>query len=330
MSQTKTMVRENIFVFRLTVLLLLMLCVLLSLNSVSIHAAQSQETSENDTTEAPIITPAIIPSVTPSLTPVPKNGLIKSGNTYCYYVNGKVVKNTWKKVKGKYYWLKANGKAAVNGHYKVKGVYYVFDKNACRLSPGKNAVVKVNGQNYFVDAKGRAVKGWNELNNKMYYVYANGKCASSTVVEGIKFDKYGVAADLTQARCKLAAKTFIELHTTSKMSNYTKFRTCFRYIMAYTRFSPRKSPSKEEFKTTSWVYKYALDMFQTNLTGNCYGISSCVAAIAKELGYTPYVVTITDDHSFVTINGLYYDNMYGTLFGASTRPYYVTRQRIKF
>lgn len=241
-----------------------------------------------------------------------------------------MVKNTWKKVGGNYYWFKSNGKAAINGYYKVKGVYYVFDKNARRLSPGKNAVVKVNGDRYFVDAKGRAVKGWNEYNNKMYYSYVNGKCAINTQIEGIKFNKYGAATDLTQARCKLAAKKFIAAHTKSGMSNYSKFRTCFNYIMWYTKFSPRKSPSSEEFKTTKWVYKYALDMFQTNLTGNCYGVSSCVAAIAKELGYTPYVVAITDDHSFVMINGLYYDNMYGTLFGASTRPYYVVRQKIKF
>lgn len=326
MNRQKQLMRGRISLFRLTVLLLLMLLTL-GLGIVNTQAAQNPETAEDTVaTDVAEVTSAI----TPTVKPVIKRGLIKSGNTYCYYTNGRMVKNTWKKVNGNYYWFKANGKAAVNGYYNVKGVYYVFDKNACRLSPGKNAVVRVNGDRYFVDAKGRAVKGWNELNNKMYYVYANGKCATGTTVEGIKFDKYGVATDLTQARCKLAAKAFIERHTTSQMNNYTKFRTCFRYIMAYTKFSPRKRPSKAEFQTTTWVYKYALDMFQTNLTGNCYGISSCVAAIAKELGYVPYVVTITADHSFVTINGLYYDNMYGTLFGASTRPAYVTSQRIKF
>ena len=71
-------------------------------------------------------------------------------------------------------------------------------------------------------------------------------------------------------------------------------------------------------------------MFQNGLTGNCYGIASCVAAIAKELGYQPYVITIPDGHSFVMINGLYYDNMYGTLFGAASRPAYTVEHRIKF
>ena len=31
----------------------------------------------------------------------------------------------------------------------------------------------------------------------------------------------------------------------------------------------------------------------------------------------------------VMINGLYYDNMYGTLFGAATRPAYTIEHKIK-
>ena len=50
----------------------------------------------------------------------------------------------------------------------------------------------------------------------------------------------------------------------------------------------------------------------------------------QELGYEPYVITIPDGHSFVMINGLYYDNMYGTLFGAATRPAYTIEHKIKF
>lgn len=215
-------------------------------------------------------------------------------------------------------------------YYKVKGVYYVFDKYARRVAPGKKAVVKVNGVKYFVDAKGRAVAGWNELNGKMYYVYKNGKCATNETVGGIKFNKNGYASNLTQARCKLAARNFIARHSNANASNYEKFRSCFYYIMAYTNFVGYMDPTPQEFKTKDWVYKYSLQMFQNGLTGNCYGIASSVAAIAKELGYEPYVITIPDGHSFVMINGLYYDNMYGTLFGAATRPAYTIEHKIKF
>ena len=138
------------------------------------------------------------------------------------------------------------------------------------------------------------------------------------------------SSNLTQARCKLAARNFIACHSNANASNYEKFRSCFYYIMAYTNFVSYMDPTPKEFKTKDWVYKYSLQMFQNGLTGNCYGIASSVAAIAKELGYEPYVITIPDGHSFVMINGLYYDNMYGTLFGAATRPAYTIEHKIKF
>ena len=233
-------------------------------------------------------------------------------------------------MKGKYYWLKANGVAAHDGHYNVNGVYYVFDKNAQRVSPGKKSIVKVSGRRYFVDAEGRAVTGWNELNGKMYYAYRSGRCAADKTVGGIRFNKKGYASNLTQARCKLAAREFIARHSDAGMSNYDKFYSCFRYLMAYTNFVGYMDPTPEEFRTKDWVYKYSLQMFQNGLTGNCYGIAGCVAAVAKELGYEPYVITIPEGHSFVMINGLYYDNMYGTLFGADTRPAYTVEYQIKF
>ena len=162
------------------------------------------------------------------------------------------------------------------------------------------------------------------------YEYKNGKCATNETVGGIKFNKNGYASNLTQARCKLAARNFIARHSNANASNYEKFRSCFYYIMAYTNFVGYMDPTPQEFKTKDWVYKYSLQMFQNGLTGNCYGIASSVAAIAKELGYEPYVITIPDGHSFVMINGLYYDNMYGTLFGAATRPAYTIEHKIKF
>ena len=154
--------------------------------------------------------------------------------------------------------------------------------------------------------------------------------AGCEIVDWPAFRIRGYASNLTQARCKLAARNFIARHSNANASNYEKFRSCFYYIMAYTNFVGYMDPTPQEFKTKDWVYKYSLQMFQNGLTGNCYGIASSVAAIAKELGYEPYVITIPDGHSFVMINGLYYDNMYGTLFGAATRPAYTIEHKIKF
>lgn len=282
----------------------MMLTAALTSGAGSAYAADlSQEGGSEPTvtiTPSPEITPEL-PLPTP--TPVPKNGLLKEGKVYRYYVNNKPVRNKWKKINGKYYWFKSNGVAAHDGHYKIKGVFYLFNKNAQRIIPGKKS---------------------------MYYVHKNGKCATNETIGGIRFNKNGYASNLTQARCKLAARNFIARHSNANASNYEKFRSCFYYIMAYTNFVGYMDPTPQEFKTKDWVYKYSLQMFQNGLTGNCYGIASSVAAIAKELGYEPYVITIPDGHSFVMINGLYYDNMYGTLFGAATRPAYTIEHKIKF
>lgn len=158
------------------ILVLMMFCEAFSVQaSDQFSGEKSQTVVTADTKTMPILsvksafqnTARSKSTVTP--TPKPKNGLRKEGHAYRYYVNNKPVRNQWKKVKGKYYWLKANGVAAHDGHYNVNGVYYVFDKNAQRMSPGKKSIVKVSGRRYLVDAEGRAVTGWNELNGKMYY-----------------------------------------------------------------------------------------------------------------------------------------------------------------
>ena len=230
-------VRKGKSVFRLVILLMAVVFAVMAGNT-GIYAAQVGEVNGNDTTEIvnPTVTPEPDITITPEATPIVKKGLLKEGNSYRYYINGKMVTNTWKKVKNHYYWFKSNGKAAANGYYKVKGVYYVFDEKARRLFPAKKSVVKVKNINYFVDTKGRAVKGWNEYKNKMYYSYSNGKCAVNTKIDGIKFNKNG-AADLTQARAMLEAKKFIAAHTTKNMNNYRKLRACFNYIMWYKIYS---------------------------------------------------------------------------------------------
>lgn len=258
-----------------------------------------------------------------------KKGLVKEKAGYRYYVNGKPVKNKWKKYKGNYYWFKANGIAARCGAYKVKGTYYVFDQHARKVVPKKTKVIKVKGIRYIVDNKGRAVKGWRKFGNKVYYTSKNGKCAVNKTIDGIKFNKDGYASS-TKALCKIEARKFIARYTTSGMNRRQKLRACFNQIIWYNRFVGNMDPTPSEFKKKTWVYKYALQMFRNGLTGNCYGISSSVAAVAKELGYQPYVITIPEGHSFVMIDGLYYDNMYGTLFGASSRPAYTVEYRIKF
>ncbi len=325
------------FIFSKTGLAVSLLAFALGISSVGVCGSQQQtgnlSQTEFMTTEStePEDTVISVPTEKPQPTPVPKKkGLVKVRKVYRYYVKNKPVKNTWKKINGKYYWFKSNTNAACGGAYKANGIYYVFNEKCQKVEPGKTAVVTVNKVKYLVNAKGRAITGWHELSGKMYYADKTGRCATGKTVDGIKFTKGGYASNITQVRCKLAARNFIAQHSNANMSNYEKFHSCFRYIMAYTNFVGYMDPTPQEFRSKNWIYKYSLQMFQNGLTGNCYGIASSVAAIAKELGYQPYVITIPEGHSFVMINGLYYDNMYGTLFGASTRPAYTVEHKIRF
>ena len=91
-------VRKGKSVFRSVILLMAVVFAVMAGN-IGIYAAQVGETNGNDTTEI----------VNPTVTPIVKKGLLKEGNSYRYYINGKMVTNTWKKVKNHYYWFKSNG-----------------------------------------------------------------------------------------------------------------------------------------------------------------------------------------------------------------------------
>lgn len=95
----------------------MMLTATLTFGAGSAYAADlSQEGGSEPTvtiTPSPEVTPELpLPTSTPKPTPVPKNGLLKEGKVYRYYVNNKPVRNKWKKINGKYYWFKSNGVAA--------------------------------------------------------------------------------------------------------------------------------------------------------------------------------------------------------------------------
>lgn len=259
-----------------------------------------------------------------------KKGLIWEKGGYRYYVNNKPVRNTWKIIKGKYYWFRENGVAARGGACNVRGIYYVFDMNSHKVTPGSTKVVKINTYWFIVNKYGKGVGGWQEVNGRVYYAYKSGRCIVNRTISGLRLGKNGYAVDTMQARCKMAARRFIANHTTAGMTNRQKLRACFNYIIGYNRFVGSMDPTPAEFRSRRWVYKYAVQMFENGLTGNCYGMASAVAAVAKELGYQPCVITLAEGHSFVMINGRYYDNMYGALFDAASRPSYVAQYKIKF
>ncbi|MDO4340419.1 MAG: hypothetical protein Q4C91_20410 [Eubacteriales bacterium] len=254
----------------------------------------------------PTPTAVPIPSAAPLPTPEPaqpiKNGLVKEGSYYRFYKKGTLIKSTWKTIDGRRYYFKSNGNAATAAN-KIDGKYYVFSLKGQLLAPSKNRIVTVGGQKYYVTTKGTPIPGWHTIGGKLYYVYKNGKCATSVTKDGITFTKNGYAKNDVESKLKIKLMSVISQVTTSKMSKKQKLISCWYWSNDF-RFNVWKFP---DFTKKDWTRRAALDMINTR-TGNCYCQASTFAALAKELGYKPYLVD-TGTHCWVEIDGIYYDGM---------------------
>lgn len=253
-----------------------------------------------------------------------KNGLVQEGRNYCYYVNGQKARRVWKKVKGRKYYFNNSGNA-VTGSVKVKGTYYIFNEKGQLLAPKRKAIMNVNGAYYYVSPAGTPVTGWNVVRGRLYYSYRNGRCAANRTIEDIHFTRNGYAMDDINTKLKMKCMEVIRKVTTPTASRGTKLRQCWYYLNAI-RFQSNKFPDTSK---KNWAKYCAYDLLDT-MVGNCYGFANAFAALAKELGYKPYVIEIPLTHCWVRINGAYWDNM-GNKMGVSTSPMlYNSKQIYKF
>jgi hypothetical protein len=253
-----------------------------------------------------------------------KNGLVQNGKDYQYYKNGKLIKSQWKTIGGSKYYFKDNGNAAIKS-YKIKGKYYVFDLEGKLLTPTKNSLVKVGEDTYYVTPKGRPISGWKIIKKKLYYVRRTGKCAANETIDNIEFTKSGAAKVNSVSKLKIKTMQVVAKITKPTMSKKQKLKACWYYINTF-KFVPSSYPDKTK---KNWKYQCALDMLNKK-GGNCYGISHAFAALAKEIGYEPYVIEIPKVHCWVRINGKYWDNMGNRMGTKKSRRSYKKSQISKF
>jgi len=243
-----------------------------------------------------------------------KTGL-QTYNSKKYYFasNGKMVKSTWKTIKGYKYYFKSNGAAATGG-YKIKGVIYVFKANG-RLATHSSSlkIVGVSGTYYCVDGDGKAyTSGWTTVGSKLCYAASNGKLKKNTTYQGITFNSKGYATDTTATKLKIKTMSIVSSITTSSMTQSQKLKACWNYVVSSSNFSYLRigAPSF----SSGWQITYAYNML-TSHRGNCYSFACAFAALANEVGYDSYVVSgyvsstsggLTR-HCWVKINGRYYD-----------------------
>jgi len=262
-----------------------------------------------------------ITTVKPSAKP---KGLVKEGTTIRFYQKGEPIKNQWKTIKGKKYYFMSNGTAATKS-YKIKGDYYVFDLNGIKLSPSKKSIVKVGNSHFYVTPKGKPVPGWVIVKNKLYYVYKNGRCAANETVNKISFTSTGSAKNNSISKLKKKTMSVVSKITKPGMDKKTKLKKCWYYVNRF-RYKPNSYPDKSK---KNWKYQCALDMLNKK-AGNCYGVSHAFAALAKEIGYSPYVIEVPRTHCWVRINGKYWDNMGNRIRTSKSGRKYKKNQISKF
>lgn len=239
--------------------------------------------------------------------------------------------------KGKRYYIKKNGKRAV-GWKEIDGKFYFFKKNG--LLTAKTGWVSLNGKRYYIRPdRTRCEGGLFQVGDNYYYFNRGGAMVTNREMCQINgkyynIDDKGVATEVSynEVLCLEEARKFINKHSNASQTNQQKLRSSFNYLLAYMHYRPQPADFTQ-FRESEWYYKKAINTFQSpTLNGNCYSFACCVAACAKVLGYDPTVVVITADHGFVIIDGLYYDNMYGGLFGSSTssHPGYEVYTQVDF
>lgn len=134
--------------------------------------------------------------------------------------------------------------------------------------------------------------------------------------------KMGSSSGITDEQLRKKAREIIASITTPEMTQRQKLVKCWNYARGGA-FHIWAFPDKSQ---KGWKYRCAWDILTTR-AGNCYGCANGFAALARELGYTPYVIEIPSVHCFVLIDGGYWDNM-GNKMGVPNRPLSYTSSQI--
>ncbi len=255
--------------------------------------------------------------ITAKKTTAKKNGFYKeTPKKYCYYKNGKKIKNQWKTIKGKKYYFGKDG-YAYRGRCLVNGVRYMFRSDGTLYTRKNSGLITIGKARYYLYKNGKLRTGWFQSGGYTYYADKKGVIARNTTYDGIKFDKQGRAKKTESLRLKMTAKNIIKSVTNSKMSKREKLRACYNYL-AYSDHFYYYVWADPDINAKKWWIGCAQKMFDQR-RGNCYGFACTFAALAKELGYNPYVICgrvpgsrdhAADGytrHGWVLINGLHYD-----------------------
>ncbi len=267
-------------------------------------------------------------------------GLQKVGKYRYYFSSVGRMQTGWQTINNKkYYFYKTStsskyGRAAT-GLVKIGSYRYYFSSSGV-MQTGKK---KISGSLYYFKSNGRARTGWFTVSGKLYYAASNGKLKTNTTYESVTFTKNGYAKSNTASKLKIKCMKVVSSITNSSMTKAQKLKACWNYMTSTSRWSYRVIYVSSY--PSGWQLTFAYNML-TSGSGNCYSFACAFAALAHEVGYTPYVVVGrvkgTRDgaadgltrHCWVRINGCYYDpeakfaGWWTTCYGVSS--YSITHQ----
>lgn len=231
------------------------------------------------------------------------------------------------------------------GWVKTTRGYQYYDETGKLVKPGKNSKYKiftVGTKSYAVNSKGYQVYGWRKIDGKYYYFnYRYGKkgyMLKDTTVNAITLKPKGTAK-FNGKRYKRKAR--ILAHFSEWMDEITediplasrkeKLKASYDYLrrLRYKNVGKlrRNDPNRD-----LWCCEY---VYSTH-TFDCHTAAATFAYFALTLGYTDvkwhtmiWNPRIGNQHSFVQINGKYYDpslgrhNLKSYKLYAMKKPYHV-------
>ena len=191
---------------------------------------------------------------------------------------------------------------------------------------------------YIISDSGRAATGYFIYKNRLYYADSTGRCYQNRSRENgqLKFTSSGAAVNDVNAQVKMWAMRTVASVTKPNMKQRQKLYACWKYLVNANNYS-YGGPDPNQ-KKADWQRTTVLRMIRTNV-GNCFGFSCTFSALARELGYKPYLIMgrvpgtrdgVADgltSHCWVRINGLYYDpeaDWAGWMQGVFAYSYYPT------
>lgn len=248
---------------------------------------------------------------------------------------------------GGQYYVNADGTYA-HGIVTIDKVKFVFAGTdpavmGLLMTASKNTLRNVSGFRYFVSTKGKVLTGWTVSGKKiLYFSLGSGKYVKSHkitikargwVLSGkklyyfksyramaqkgrtkdcVRFDKYGASVNNYDSKIKIKAMKVskrLGLYN-KKKSKAKRLRVAWKYMTTPSKFH-YVGIYPDHINKASF-HKVGYIMLNEGI-GDCFGYSSAFAALASEIGYTPYIVYskrvggVYPTHSFDRINGKYYD-----------------------